>query len=155
MKQLYSWIGRVLFYFAYPGLSIWSNSRPNTRVRVIVVSEKGTILLVKTWFGKQRWSLPGGGIAKGESPQRAAVRELYEEAAIRASVRELEYVGEFAGGEELPFRLKVYKLFVSHEQLRPLPKGRNFEIVDRLWVDPRQLPARISAVVAWAVARLD
>jgi len=52
---------------------------------------KGKVLLVRD-RGRHRFSLPGGGIRKGEPSVSAAARELYEELGLRASrVTRLRY----------------------------------------------------------------
>ena len=48
-----------------------------------VVIRKGRVLLVRD-RGRSRFSLPGGGIKKGEPTVSAAARELYEELGLRA-----------------------------------------------------------------------
>jgi 8-oxo-dGTP pyrophosphatase MutT (NUDIX family) len=48
-----------------------------------VVIRKEKVLLVRD-KGKGRFSLPGGGINKGEPTVSAAARELYEELGLRA-----------------------------------------------------------------------
>ena len=47
-----------------------------------LVIRKGKVLLVRD-KGKSRFSLPGGGINKGEPTVSAAARELYEELGMR------------------------------------------------------------------------
>jgi 8-oxo-dGTP diphosphatase len=44
----------------------------------VVFDEEGRVLLVKENYGKHRWSLPGGAIEAGETPEEAAVREANE-----------------------------------------------------------------------------
>lgn len=51
-------------------------------VRTLVI-KNNQILLVKHRYGHY-WVMPGGGINKGESPEKAAIRELREEAGIVA-----------------------------------------------------------------------
>ena len=53
------------------------------RRRTAVVIRKGRVLLVRD-KGRSRFSLPGGGINKGEPTASAAARELYEELDLRA-----------------------------------------------------------------------
>lgn len=53
------------------------------------------------------WQMPQGGIDKGESPEAAARRELYEETRIRS----VEFVGEYPGwlNYDLPKELLANK----------------------------------------------
>ena len=49
-----------------------------------VVHRDGLLLLVRD-RGFHRFSLPGGGVRQGESPEAAAVRELEEETGLQAT----------------------------------------------------------------------
>ncbi|HEX4662723.1 MAG TPA: NUDIX domain-containing protein [Candidatus Saccharimonadales bacterium] len=60
---------------------------PRDTSRAIVIKD-GKVLLMERWRhdGRQQlhyFSIPGGGIEPGESPEAAAERELYEEMVIR------------------------------------------------------------------------
>ena len=61
-----------------------------------VVIKNGKVLLVRD-KGKQKFSLPGGGIHRGELTLSAAIRELYEETGLRATkairLRDCDYKG--------------------------------------------------------------
>jgi len=61
-----------------------------------VVIKNGKVLLVRD-KGKQKFSLPGGGIHRGEPTLSAAIRELYEETGLRATkairLRDCDYKG--------------------------------------------------------------
>lgn len=47
-------------------------------------------VVVKAWY-KEYWSLPGGVIDEGESPQQAAVREVAEEISLTLDPEALEF----------------------------------------------------------------
>jgi ADP-ribose pyrophosphatase YjhB (NUDIX family) len=60
----------------------WKIRRPRTLgVRALVVDSAGRIVLIRhSYVGG--WHMPGGGVDKGESFERAAHRELREETGI-------------------------------------------------------------------------
>lgn len=46
----------------------------------VILDKRGRILLVqKNSYNNNEWSIPGGGIEEGESPERTIIRELKEE----------------------------------------------------------------------------
>lgn len=55
-------------------------------VRVIARDADGGVMLVRHTY-LQGWWLPGGGVDRGETAPDAAVRELQEEAGLRATTR--------------------------------------------------------------------
>ena len=74
----------------------------------------GTLLLIRRGHApsRGRWSLPGGRVEPGETPQQALVREMAEETGLTVEVGEL--VGEV---------------------VRPGPNGITYRIQD-FWVTP-------------------
>lgn len=58
------------------------------RTKVIIVVD-GQILLVKSWFGANHWSLPGGGMHRSEEAKQAAVREVFEETEVKLQPNQL------------------------------------------------------------------
>ena len=65
------------------------------RRRATVVAEQDGKYLIVRERGAKRWSLPGGGIERGESALRAAVRELEEE--TRLTPTKAEYLFRHEG----------------------------------------------------------
>jgi len=65
----------------------------------IVAVRRGSLILVlhrSPGLGSY-WHLVAGGVEEGETPEEAAVRELYEETQLRASVRPLDFSFEHHG----------------------------------------------------------
>jgi 8-oxo-dGTP pyrophosphatase MutT (NUDIX family) len=52
-----------------------------------IVIRDGQILLMERWRGSLHYfSIPGGGVEEGETPETAARREIYEETGLRVTV---------------------------------------------------------------------
>ena len=105
------------------------------RVRVIVVSTDGKILLVRGLFSRQQWALPGGGLKRGESYEQAAKREVFEEVGLK--IGSLKYVGRTYSSESYrQFPVRVYLAradIIDDERL-------NIEILETTWVCENELP---------------
>ncbi len=84
MMKLYYIIVRSIYYLTWPITGIYLHN--SQRVRVLIAKDN-KILLVKSSYGSQRWSLPGGGVDRGESCMSAASRELAEETGLDSEVR--------------------------------------------------------------------
>jgi 8-oxo-dGTP pyrophosphatase MutT (NUDIX family) len=68
--------------------------------RVAVIDDQDRVLLVKQTYDP-RWILPGGGVDRGETIQQAAIRELHEEASVRATGK-LHFHGFFSNHHSFP-----------------------------------------------------
>ncbi len=75
----------------------------------------GQILLIRRAVepGKGLWTLPAGFIEKGETPEQACLRELYEETAMRGEVRRLinayhDYTGIYGDILNLVYYVRLY-----------------------------------------------
>lgn len=66
-------------------LRVWGLMRREMRgCGVLAFDSTGHLLLVRhSYHERDRWLLPGGGLARGEDPVRAGTRELLEEAGCR------------------------------------------------------------------------
>jgi len=102
---------------------------PYTHAGGLVVRARGDsvdALLVRPSTGEEVWVLPKGHIETGETTEQAAVREVAEEAGVRASIREplgeLSYV---VGGKNV--RVLFYVMDYDADAAK-------FEDRERRWV---------------------
>jgi 8-oxo-dGTP pyrophosphatase MutT (NUDIX family) len=119
------------------------------RVRVVLKSPEGNILLVRTWFGKQRWSFPGGGIAKGESPETAALREVREETGLILRVDDLKLHDEIVYTDDFDMKFTIFEAEVAQEKLPKLEWFYRLEIIDRQWWNGKDKLEPLSHIVKW------
>jgi len=63
---------------------LWRKT-PLAGVSVIITNLGGDVLLLKHSYGPDVWSLPGGGLGRGEDPLAAARREVREELGVELS----------------------------------------------------------------------
>jgi 8-oxo-dGTP pyrophosphatase MutT (NUDIX family) len=131
----YKLIGTLAFLISLPGLYFYLKKDERTRVVVQVGDE---ILVLKGWYGSNKWMLPGGGMHKGEEPVEAAIRELAEETGIIAKPTDLHYItsGNVKDSYGLGYK---YHLFVIQLSERPESAVRNYEIFDIAWRKPKDL----------------
>src|SRR5688572_24746240 len=124
------------------------------RVRTLITNDEGEVLLVRSWFGQQNWSLPGGGIQRVEKPIEAAVRETYEETGIRVGIDHVEELGTFTNPDpKKPYTVACFKLKIP-KQTPHLAKHRRLEMLDVAWFPISDLPQNRSAIVNIALSLL-
>lgn len=84
---------RALMPLAHGVRHRWRRWRktPIAGVSVIVTNLAGDVLLLRHSYGPAVWALPGGGLARGEDPADAALREVREELGV--DLARIEQVG--------------------------------------------------------------
>jgi 8-oxo-dGTP pyrophosphatase MutT (NUDIX family) len=91
MRTTRLFLGRILAWVTLPLAIVFL--RGSHRTRVLVISGD-RLLVVKSFIHHGRWSLPGGGVHKGENPLNGAIRELKEETGVVLKPSELTTVAE-------------------------------------------------------------
>ena len=108
-------------------------------VRGLVTNAAGEVLLIQHTYVKG-WSMPGGGVERGETAEEALSRELVEEAGVRVTGRPrlLSFHSNqirFPGDHVLIYRV---------ENWEPCKATSRGEIRALGWFPPDDLPADIT-----------
>jgi ADP-ribose pyrophosphatase YjhB (NUDIX family) len=114
-------------------------ARPVTvGVRALII-EREQVLLIRT-HGSQKWTMPGGGVKRGEALREAAEREAWEETGCKVE-----------SGRLLGIYINVHEGMTNHVAVfvcRPLnpPTGTfNLEIVEARYWPINALPPTVSS----------
>ena len=126
-----------MFYVSIPGLYFYLKKDERTRVVVTVGDE---ILVLKGWYGSNKWMLPGGGMHKGEGRTEGAARELREETGIVVHPSRLTYVASGTVRDSYGFKIN-HHIFTLALDARPEVNISNSEISDHDWRKPEDLIA--------------
>ena len=102
---------------------------------VIVIVNNNEMLLLKRG-DRQGWCLPGGKVEEGEMAVKCAVRELFEESGIKASIDDLTYECKILSsakshGKPMLIFSNIYSLPLAEKPEIKIPDG---EITDYKWV---------------------
>jgi len=139
--SMYNRLLHTAFRTAYRLRAIyWRIFQPHVYgVRVIAENDAGEILLIRHSYGRgDLYMLPGGGIKRGETAERAACRELFEEVGCTARGAKLfgEYLDQSHGAKD------HISVFVVHTA--DIPKADGKEIIEAGFHPPHQLPETLS-----------
>ena len=120
----------------------WRIRRPRTFGVKCLIECEGKFLMICNTYGHRKWTFPGGGIWRGETPEVAARREAREEVGIELS--ELIPIGSYASTRQYK-RDTVYCFYtyVTSQRYEIDP----VEIQEVGWFPLGVLPQSISAGV--------
>lgn len=111
----------------------WRYVRPLEGACIVLRDEASRVLLVRQNYGGRRWSLPGGGVEAGETPEEAAQREALEETGLTVELDGL--VGSY--GLDNGFVVHVFAASVSAGDPKLPPTD---ELADLGWFAPGEIP---------------
>lgn len=60
--------------------------------RAVVINDGRLLVIHRNKYGKEYYTLPGGGIEPGESPEQAVLRELDEETGVNAILDRMVFI---------------------------------------------------------------
>jgi 8-oxo-dGTP pyrophosphatase MutT (NUDIX family) len=119
-------------------------TKPETAgVSVIAVDEAGRVFLVRHAYGSGRWSLPGGGVGRGEDPFACAHREMREELGCG-----LERVALAARFEETLYGAP-HRAFVYTARFAGEPRADGRELIETGWFALDALPPDLVSFAAY------
>ena len=150
-KRTYATIGRLSHKVATPFIKLVMSEK-HVRVRVLILNEEKEVLLVRSWFGHQKWTLPGGGIKRLETPIEAAAREVHEETGLRIAQDHLRELGVFThDAGKYAYTVACYAGDIAKREPRTA-RHRRLEMLDTAWFSVTNLPKDCSPTVAQALA---
>jgi 8-oxo-dGTP pyrophosphatase MutT (NUDIX family) len=102
-----------------------------------VILRHDRVLLVQPWF-KRRWQLPGGSLEPGETPRKAALREVMEETGMAARIARSTGI--------YPRRDGTFAfVFAAHVGRDERPRGHRHEIRKQRWFSAAEALRRLSS----------
>jgi 8-oxo-dGTP pyrophosphatase MutT (NUDIX family) len=124
----------------YPLLRLyWLTFRPDVLGVRCVVEFEGRVLLIRNPYGPMKWELPGGGVRRGERPEDAARREVFEEVGILLT--ELRPLGRYTGTE---YYVKDTVVGFYSSADNPALRPRRAEVYEEGWFEWGRLPEPLS-----------
>ena len=103
---------------------------------VAIVIRDGKILMERVfYFGREFYTVPGGGIEAGETPEQAALRELKEECGLDGTiVRPLAVQYKAEGNAEYSFEVSIPKEQEPITGYDPEESSENPPLKEVLWL---------------------
>lgn len=122
-------------------------------VAAVITDASGRVLLCQQSQGHRLWSLPGGKIRNAESPVRAVIRDVLEQAGVETEIVDLVGMYQLTGdgcGDGLPDVLvHVFRGRLDGVEVTVNAPNR---ICRLSWQDPAHLPQPLTPTARAALA---
>ncbi len=128
----------------------WFLLHPDTFGVKVVIEHEGKYLFIRHGYGSKRWTFPGGGIKRHESPESAAKREAWEE--VRLDLNAMRSLGRFES--DLEYRHDTVHCFHA-TTLRDKPILRRGEVIAYGWFPKDDLPKEVSLSAGKTIELLE
>ncbi len=136
MRRFLQFVGMIVFFCAWPAFWVYLKVG-HGRTRIVLLHDD-KVLVMKQWISSGKWSLPGGGLHKGESMAGGAARELLEETSLRLDPRQLRHIGRATYrryGHSFDYHVFVAR--VGTDAVR----AQRIEVSELEWLRPGELRA--------------
>lgn len=141
---------RLAYFVTYPLIIFYAPLFARSRVLLLC---NGEFLAVKGKFSDNRWSLPGGGVKRGETRRQAAIREIKEEVGIDLNDKDLKTLIPygFYRNKGLLYRGEIFITRLPHKKQ---DFEENHEIEAVAWLPVNTDNRQIGKIVAEALKRI-
>ena len=153
MIKIYYFLARLLSPLAVIGFSLHQTIVRQSRSRVIILNEQHEVLLVKNALHPQKWTLPGGGVNKDESPESAARREIFEELKIELIDEQVREHVTYVDQPRISYKAIVYVTTIAKNSYHD-DRRQKREIAETAWWPLGDLPNELSEVARRALNEL-
>ena len=130
-----------VYKLAYAMLQVyWFLFRPQIYGVKCLIEFEEQVLLIRNTYGEMRWTFPGGGYKRGESPEMAATREVREEVGINLTA--LRELGEYTSTDG--YKRDTVKCYAGEAAMPSFEIERN-EIYEAAWFSWEELPQPLAS----------
>lgn len=151
MLQFYYLVLRIVSPPALMAFYVVNKMTKARRARILLSRRDGQILLVVNALGDQRWSLPGGGVGRRESDERAILREVHEELRVKLEPARLKLLGDVS---LTSYVAPVFIYELHDDEARNLDRNKA-EIRELRWASSHELPPNRQELIDHALALVD
>ncbi len=143
MKIITTKLGVAAYYTVLPAFAAYGLMSRHPRTRAVVLSGD-SVYLVKNWLSPQQWTMPGGGVERGETELMALRRELNEEINFDIYEDKFTHIGTFRYTNLFAtYRYSAYVATVDKNTLDEMEKPFG-EVIPGRWFRCDDLPHDVS-----------